>query len=226
MQKIGALKCAAILAATLFSSDSAYCQNLSGTAVQEIQEGSNTELNVINDSSSGALIPFDVVAFIVVSKSGGADPSTIATGWTVEALDATLWGESMGGVGSGLPTWQDYTGKAYTTLFPNDPAEVNAYVTTPGAGNEIAPGDSLDGFFFQGAANAADHFVLVKDHDPNVVIEGDQLTASGTVQVVPEPNSSNLCLMAMCLAFFSPKKFLRRENFLKLPRIEDELTRH
>ena len=196
MQKSGWLKRAAILIA-LFSCAPAFCQGLSAAVVQEIQEGANTEFNVINTSNS-PFGSFDVNAFAVTSTSGGGDPSTTDLGWTAETLDAASWSQPMGGSGSALPTWQDYTGKAYTTEFPTDPAEVNAYVTASASGDTITYGDSLDGFFFQGAPDADDHFVLIRNHDPNVIVEGQQLTISGTVEVVPEPNGLSLCLLAVC----------------------------
>jgi hypothetical protein len=198
MQKFGWLKRAAILVA-LFSSAPAFCQGLPMPVVQEIQEGAIMEFNVINTSNS-PFGSFDINAFIVTSTSGGGDPFTTDPGWTAEALDAASWSQPMGGSGSALPTWEDYTGKAYTTEFPTDPAEVNAYVTASASGDTITYGDSLDGFFFQGTPDADDRFVLIRNHDPNVVIEGEQLTISGTVEVVPEPNSLSLCLLAACSA--------------------------
>jgi hypothetical protein len=197
MQKIDWLKYAAIFAVA-FISVPAFCQGFSTAVVQEMQEGANTEFNVVNNFNS-LFGSFDVNAFIVTSKNGGSDPSTTDPGWTAEALDAVLWVQPIGGSGSSLPTWQDYTGKAYTTLFPTDPAEVNAYVTASGSGDSIADDDSLNGFFFQGAPDASDRFLLIRSHDPNVIIEGEQLTGSGTVEVVPEPNSLSLCLLAVCL---------------------------
>ena len=198
MQKIGRPEYAAIFAMALFSSLPAFCQGLSTAVVQEIQDGADTEYNVINASNS-VFGSFDINAFIVTSISGGDDPSTTDPGWTAEALDATLWSQPMGGGGSTLPTWADYTGKTYIQEFPTDPTEVNAYVTASASGDSIAYGDSLDGFFFQGTTNENDHFLLIRNHDPNVIVEGQQLTISGMVEVVPEPNSLSLCLLAACL---------------------------
>jgi hypothetical protein len=198
MQKIVRLIRAAIFGAVIFTCAPAFCQGLPMPVVQEIQEGAITELNVINTSNS-PFGSFDINAFVVTSASGG-DPSTTDPGWTAEALDAASWLQPIGGSGSTLPTWLDYTGKAYTTEFPTDPAEVNAYVTASASGDTITYGDSLDGFFYRGTSDADDHFLLIRNHDPNVIVEGQQLTISGTVEVVPEPNSLSLCLLTAALS--------------------------
>ena len=197
MQKFGWLKRAAILIA-LFSCAPAFCQGLPMRVVQEIQEGAITEFNVINTSNSLFTSSFDINAFVVTCKSGGGDPSTTNPGWTAEALDAASWLQPMGGSGSMLPTWLDYTGKTYIEEFPVDPAEANAYFTASASGDTITYGDSLDSFFFQGTPDAEDHFVLIRNHDPNVIVEGQQLTIGGTVEVVPEPDVLSLCLLAAC----------------------------
>ncbi len=72
---------------------------------------------------------------------------------------------------------------------------MNGYVVDFGSGRGIAPGTSLDGFFFQGAPSSTDHFLLVNDHGP-VIVQGQPITDSGTVEVVPEPGSLSLCLVA------------------------------
>ncbi|HUA67066.1 MAG TPA: PEP-CTERM sorting domain-containing protein, partial [Candidatus Saccharimonadales bacterium] len=149
-----------------------------------------------------------IIAFAVRSFSGGDVPSTTQPGWTAETLTAALWLQPMGGADSTLPSWAAYTGISYTDAFPEDPAEANAYVTAPGSPDVIAAGDSLDGFFFQGApstlqlgggVNETDRFLAVKDHG-NVPIGqpiiASRTTVSGSVEVVPEPSSLNLCLLA------------------------------
>jgi hypothetical protein len=105
------------------------------------------------------------------------------------------------------------------------PSEVNAYyVTTPGSDDGITPGDSLNGFFFQGAPGVRqiepglfenDRFLLIRNHDPNVVIEGEQLTGSGMVIVVPEPDGLNLSLLAV--ASLGMSRALTGLNRSKLP---------
>jgi hypothetical protein len=200
VQKIVRFTHAVILGVASFTCASAFCQGLPMPVVQEIQEGAITEFNVINTSNSPFRSSFDINAFVVTSKSGGGNPSTTDPGWTAEALDAASWLQPMGGSSSTLPTWLDYTGKTYTTEFPTDPAEVNAYVTASASGDTIPYGDSLNGFFFQGVPNASDQFLLIRNHDPNVIIEGQQLTMSGTVEVVAEPDGLNLCLLAVVLS--------------------------
>lgn len=227
MQKFCGLKCTAILAVTLFSAIPAFCQRFPDSViVQETQEGANTELNVINNSSNAFFQqPFNIVAFAVRSFNDGDNPSTTEPGWTAEALTASLWTQPMGGGDSTLSTWADYTGEAYTMAFPDDPAEVNAYVTVPGSSYIIAPSNSLNGFFFQGTPTILqmetglyenDRFLIVEGHG-DVIIQGEQVTISGSVEVVPEPAVLNLCLLAVaCFGFFAAKrKFLTARKFSK-----------
>jgi hypothetical protein len=213
MRKFDGFKSTVVLVVALFISAPAFGQGFgAGVTVQEIQEGGNTELNVINNSSDTVSPqPFNIVAFAIRSFNGGDNPSTTEPGWTAEALTAALWVQPMGGSGSTLSTWEAYTGETYTDAFPEDPAEVNAYVTTPGSPDIITPGSSLNGFFFQGTPTArqigglpeTDQFLIVKGHGSGPIIgpiiENESETETGSVEVVPEPGSLNLCLlMAVC----------------------------
>jgi hypothetical protein len=104
--------------------------------------------------------------------------------------------QPMGGR-PGLPSWFAYTGLPYAEAFPANPPEVNGYVVDFGSGQAIAPGQSLDGFFFQGSPGANDRFMLVGAHDPNIIIQGQPITEFGVVQIVPEP--SGVCLAALLI---------------------------
>jgi hypothetical protein len=160
--------------------------------VQETQEGLNTEYNIINNSS----IPFNIDAFAV--ESTGGSPSTTNPGWSAVLLDASSWLQSMGGT---LPSWLDYTGESYAQAFPKDPASINGYVLDqPDLGGEISMGDSLNGFFFQGAPDSTDRFMLVNVHGP-AIVEGQNITHFGTVEVVPEPtilSSVGIGILVLC----------------------------
>jgi hypothetical protein len=104
-------------------------------------------------------------------------------------LDASSWLQSMGGT---LPSWLDYTGETYAQAFPKDPASVDGYVLDqPNLGSVISTGSSLDGFFFQGAPDSTDRFMLVNEHGP-AIVEGQIITHFGTVEVVPEPTVLSL----------------------------------
>lgn len=207
MHKLDRLKLIATLAVALFNSVPAFSQGVGlGVAVREIPEGANTEIKFINNSSNNFFPPpFNIVACAVTSRNGGDNPSTTEPGWTAEALTAALWVQPMGGVGSTLPTWQIYIGMTYSNAFPAEPAEVNAYVTTPGSAYVIAPGDSLNGFFFQGTPDpdqfgfGSDRFLAVKGHS-GPIVEGESVTVSGMVEVaVPEPGTPGLCLLAIAI---------------------------
>lgn len=186
MQKLGRLKCVVIPALCVVTQTAAFCQGQPGQdrfSVQEMQEGANTEYNVINNSSD----LFAISAFAI--KTTGGNPTTANPNWIAETLNASSWLQPMGG-DSALPSWLDYTGLTYMQAFPADPAELNAYVVDdPGVagGGVISPGNSLAGFFFQGTAASTDRFMFVNDHGP-AIIEGQIITAFGTVEVVPEPN--------------------------------------
>jgi len=189
MQKLIRMEFAAILAITLIGQAPAFCQlgqGFSGFSVQEAQNGANTEYNVVN-SRSGIGLPFNIDAFVV--ETTGGNPSTTNPGWSAETLDASSWLQSMGGT---LPSWLDYTGKSYIQAFPNNPANVNGYVLNePNMGGAISPDSSLNGFFFQGAPVSTDRFMLINVHGPAIVL-GQEITVSGTVEVVPEPTTLSL----------------------------------
>ncbi len=168
-------------------------QNLT---VQEIQDGANTEYNVVNHTS-GLVAMFNINAFAVASTGG--NPNTTDAGWDAEALNSGTWSQAMGGVGSGLPSWFEYTGMTFAQAFPGNPTDVNGYTHAPGMDTAITPGNSLDGFFFEGEPGSRDRFMLVNVHGP-AIVEGQVITDFGTVEVVPEPGTFSLgALVAMCV---------------------------
>ena len=180
----------------------ALLNNVSGQGfiVQETQEGLNTEYDVVNNSS-GLGLPFDIDAFAVASTGGS--PSTTNPGWSAVSVDASSWLQSMGGT---LTSWLDYTGETYTQAFPQDPASVNGYVLNqPGLGGEISRGSSLSGFFFQGAPDSTDRFMLVNVHGP-AIVEGQIITHFGTVEVVPEPTTVSLFGIGILLLCWRMKR--------------------
>ena len=183
----------------------ALLKNVSGQdfIVQETQEGLNTEYNVVNNSS-GIGLPFNIDAFAV--ESTGGSPYTTNPGWSAVSLDASSWLQSMGGT---LPSWLDYTGESYAQAFPQDPASVNGYVLNqPDLGGEISTGNSLNGFFLQGALVSADRFLLVNVHG-SAIVEGQIITHFGTVEVVPEPTTLSLFgigILFLCRRMKRPNK--------------------
>lgn len=184
--------------AVSIASGSALAQSGFGNpnVVQELPLGPNTEYNVINNSND-FMLPFNIVAFAV--KSGGGNPFTTNPNWTAQAVTAASWLQPMGGNPANA-SWADYTRMVYIQAFPGNPAEVNGFVVDFGSGQAIADGTSLDGFFFQGAPGASDRFMLVGAHGP-AIVEGQKITDFGTVQVVPEPGSLGLGLVALATAF-------------------------
>jgi hypothetical protein len=171
-----------------------------GFIVQETQEGLDTEYNIINNSS-GLGLPFNIDAFAV--ESAGSNPFTANPGWSAVTLDTSAWLQSMGGA---LPSWLDYTGETYAQAFPRNPASVNGYVLNqPDAGGEISAGNSLNGFFFQGAPVSTDRFMLVNVHGP-AIVAGQMITHFGTVEIVPEPATLGLCGVGILLLFWRMKQ--------------------
>ena len=196
MRKLICLRYLATLTVVLAGQIAAFGQPGPARTVQEIQEGANTEYNVVNDSS-GLFPVFNIDAFAVASTGG--NPFTADAGWIAEALNSGTWSQSMGGVGSGLPSWFEYTGMTFAQAFPGNPADVNGYTHAPGMDAAIAPGNSLDGFFFEGEPDSRDRFMLVNVHGP-AIVEGQLITEFGTVEVAPEPGTFGLsALVAMCV---------------------------
>ena len=206
--------CAAIVAFSLAAGGGAQAAGTQAS-VFETQEGANTEYSVLDNTQITA-IPYEI-ALIGVSTTGSA-PTTTNPGWIAQPLTAADWTLTMGGAGSSATrlTWQQYTGMAYTTAYPNNPVKVNAYfvdytfdtgtskVSFPS--DPIHPGSTAKGgFFFQGGPSS--DFLVLGPTDATLPQPLSNFQSSqGTGQIVPEPGTVALSLLALAGCALAPRR--------------------
>ena len=123
-----------------------------------------TQYSVLNQSTNSAQ-PFAVTAFLVTTTSLDPAPATTNADWTAQKLTFIDWGLTpMGGTGSGLPTWEQYTGLSFVQVTGDSHVTVNGYFNNytydSGSGlvslpsDPIKPGDPIrSGFSFTGSPN-------------------------------------------------------------------------
>lgn len=171
-----------------------------------------TQYSVLNQSTNSAQ-PFAVTAFLVTTTSLDPAPATTNADWTAQKLTFIDWGLTpMGGTGSGLPTWEQYTGLSFVQVTGDSHVTVNGYFNNytydSGSGlvslpsDPIKPGDPIrSGFSFTGSPNST--FLAVGPADGTQPFQLGAVQSFGGVATVPEPGTVTLTLLglagALCL---------------------------
>jgi hypothetical protein len=188
-------------------------QTPAATLLETSMPGGTTQYTVTNQSNLTAH-PFDIT-FLVVSTNG-TNPTTTNPGWTAEALTAASWDQPMGGPGSTLPTWAQFTDQA----FPSGPVGQSAwngyflnYSFDAGSGLVHFPSGptggfgALGGFFFSGEPGST--FLVGGPADVNTPVQlGNVITFTGTstdAATAPLPPAlvPGAVLLAVLLAWFA-----------------------
>ena len=144
---------------TLFAADPVLLYETAGA--------SNSVEYCLKNNTSALAAPYAITCFLVTTTAFAPAPSTTDAHWTAQLLDDVnfLWDSPMGGLGSGLPTWHQYTGLNVAQAFPHGTLKVNGYFADytydSGTGlvsapqNPIVPTDPIrGGFFFNGASSS------------------------------------------------------------------------
>ena len=196
-----------MVAAVVFGVGNVHAQLVPPVVVHEGQVGTGDEMGyLVLNQSNLTPHPFDVQMLVV--STTGTNPMTTQPGWTAEALDQSLWDEPMGGIGSTLPTWHQFTGMPW--MYPPNPTiHANGYFAnyTYDALNGMVdyPPEPVippladmfvGGFLFQGPVGST--FLAAGPTDGTLSIPlGNVQSFSGTTQV-PEPSTFALGFMALC----------------------------
>ena len=153
---------------------------------------------------------FDITLFAV---SGLSPQSPLApAGWSAQVLALADWSLPIGGVSTN-PSWERFTGTAFTSVFDAAASVTGYYVTfaADASGHwtyipqePLKPGGSLAGF--SRAGTVASEFIAAGPGDSSTFIgdANDDPTQgvtrrTGTATVVPEPTSLLLLLVGAAL---------------------------
>ena len=203
-------------------------------AIEEIkvklfeEQTSPNRVSYTLDNPSGAQVVFDVTLFAVGLDdfnidSDPLDPITPA-GWSAQQLTLADWSQPIGYNIDGVttrPSWERFTGQAFTSVFAGADTVLGFYVPfTPAANGTwsyapqepLKPGQSLAGFSRVGMAASeflafgptnADTFIGNANDNPTQGVAG----INGTATVVPEPSSALFLLSGA--AFLLRRRTLR-----------------